>query len=103
MRLVGSEGELLLQPRTAAEGCEAGAQVDVRNRHCAEEGCLKAPSFNFPGVTPGAFCGSHKREGMVDVKHKRAAEPAAAAPGARGAAARLGRARAYPPRVRAAC
>lgn len=62
---------------------QAGAQVDVRNRHCAEEGCMKAPSFNFPGVTPGTFCGSHKREGMVDVKHKRAAEPAAAPPGAR--------------------
>ncbi len=45
---------------------------------------MKAPSFNFPGVTPGAFCGTHKRDGMIDVKHKRAAEPAAALLGARG-------------------
>jgi len=65
-----------------------GAQVDVRNRHCGAEGCMKAPSFNFPGVTPGAFCGTHKRDGMVDVKHKRAAEPAAALLGARRAPAR---------------
>lgn len=49
----------------------AAVQVDVRNRHCEEPNCTKCPSFNFPGLKPGVFCGLHKRAGMVDVKHKR--------------------------------
>jgi len=45
--------------------------VDVRNKHCAHIDCNKCPSFNYPGKTPGMFCGLHKQSGMVDVKHKR--------------------------------
>jgi hypothetical protein len=46
-------------------------QVDVRNKHCAHPECNKCPSFNYPGKTPGLYCGIHKLAGMVDVKHKR--------------------------------
>ena len=43
----------------------------MRNRRCEEPNCSKCPSFNYPGLKPGMFCGQHKRSGMVDVKHKR--------------------------------
>ena len=43
----------------------------MRNRRCEEPNCTKCPSFNYPGVKPGLYCGQHKRTGMVDVKHKR--------------------------------
>ena len=45
--------------------------MDVRNKHCAHPDCTKCPSFNYPGKTPGMYCGLHKQQGMVDVKHKR--------------------------------
>ena len=33
-------------------------------------GCTKLPSFNFPGMTPAARCGTHREEGMVNVRHR---------------------------------
>jgi hypothetical protein len=33
-------------------------------------GCNKLPSFNYPGVTPAARCGSHREDGMVNVRHR---------------------------------
>lgn len=45
--------------------------VDVRNKHCLNPECNKCPSFNYPGKTPGVYCGLHKLPGMIDVKHKR--------------------------------
>ena len=33
-------------------------------------GCTKLPSFNFPGQTPASRCGTHREEGMVNVRHR---------------------------------
>ncbi len=44
--------------------------MDVRNRHCAHNGCSKCPSFNTPGEIIPLYCGTHKQAIMVDVKHK---------------------------------
>lgn len=33
-------------------------------------GCNKLPSFNVPGKTPAERCGSHREEGMVNVRHR---------------------------------
>ena len=38
-------------------------------------GCTKLPSFNFPGVTPAARCGTHREDGMVNVRHRCAWQP----------------------------
>ena len=50
-----THGSVQLHPRRMAPPC-SGA-----------EGCQKRPTFNFPGVKPAKFCGSHKEEGMVNV------------------------------------
>ena len=38
---------------------------------CIHEGCRKYPAFNKEGETKGLYCGTHRKEGMVDVKHDR--------------------------------
>ncbi len=39
-------------------------QVNVTSKRCAEEGCQKLPSFNFPNE--GAlYCKAHRKPGMV--------------------------------------
>ena len=38
---------------------------------CIEDNCLKRPSFNFDSENKGNYCVQHKKEGMVDLKHKR--------------------------------
>jgi EsV-1-7 cysteine-rich motif len=61
--------------------------VDVKHKRCLEGGCEKIPLYNFRGETKGIFCRisparnpvfcegkkpkEHKREGMIDVLHKR--------------------------------
>jgi hypothetical protein len=37
---------------------------------CKEEGCKARPSYNNEGQTIALYCAAHKKEGMVDVKHK---------------------------------
>ena len=46
-------------------GCE-----DHGLKGCMPAGCTKLPSFNFPGMTPAARCGTHREEGMVNVRHR---------------------------------
>ena len=43
-------------------------------------GCAKLPSFNFPGVTPAARCGTHREDGMVNVRHRCALGTACVSP-----------------------
>ena len=40
-------------------------------QYCFEDGCKKYPNFNLEGETTGLYCSTHKKDGMVDVKHKR--------------------------------
>ena len=46
------------------------AKKYVDKRQCQEEGCKKQPTFNKEGEKVGFYCNEHKKEGMVDVKHK---------------------------------
>ena len=50
------------QPDAAAPG--------RTSRQCAAGGCTSRSSFNWPGAALGLFCGSHKAEGMVNVRNK---------------------------------
>ena len=36
---------------------------------CQEKGCKTRPNFNILGESKGIYCGLHKKDGMVDVKH----------------------------------
>ena len=38
---------------------------------CIHDGCRKYPAFNKEGETKGLYCGTHRKEGMIDVKHDR--------------------------------
>ena len=49
--------------------------VNVISKQCAESGCDKQPHYNNPGEKGGLYCSTHKKDGMVDVKHPRCAEP----------------------------
>jgi hypothetical protein len=37
---------------------------------CQTEGCKTHPVYNFEGETKGLYCVRHKKDGMIDVKHK---------------------------------
>ena len=37
---------------------------------CKEKNCKTRPTFNEEGETTALYCSAHKKEGMVDVKHK---------------------------------
>ena len=53
----------------AAPPSEAAAPGRT-SRQCAAGGCTSRSSFNWPGAALGLFCGSHKAEGMVNVRNK---------------------------------
>lgn len=40
--------------------------VDLRNNHCAEEGCSKRPTHAFDGQK-AKFCAAHREVGMMNV------------------------------------
>ncbi len=43
-------------------------------KKCIEEGCIKHPTFNLPTETKAIYCNEHKKENMIDIKHKRCIE-----------------------------
>jgi hypothetical protein len=44
-------------------------------RRCLENGCnIKQPIYNYEGETYSIYCATHKKDGMVDVKHKKCLE-----------------------------
>jgi len=45
--------------------------INVINRKCAMNGCIKQASFNIIGLNNGYFCNSHKKENMVNVTNKK--------------------------------
>ena len=42
-----------------------------KNKKCIHEGCGKHPVFNLPTETTALYCFEHKKENMIDIKHKR--------------------------------
>ncbi len=38
---------------------------------CSHAGCTKVPSYGVDGTNKMEFCSQHKRDGMVDLRHKR--------------------------------
>jgi hypothetical protein len=41
--------------------------INVRERRCEHEGCIKKPVYNIPSIKKGRFCTEHREEGMIDV------------------------------------
>ena len=37
---------------------------------CLHDGCKTRPIYNVEGETKGLYCSQHKKNGMVNVKHK---------------------------------
>jgi hypothetical protein len=44
--------------------------IDVLRKRCSEEGCNSRPRFNIEGSKKGLYCFTHKKENMVDVRHR---------------------------------
>ena len=44
--------------------------INVKNKTCESDGCLKRPYFNIKGETKGRFCSEHKKPNMINVKSK---------------------------------
>ncbi len=42
---------------------------------CQHPGCKKQPNYNREGETKALYCGTHKQEGMIDVKNKTCQHP----------------------------
>ena len=45
--------------------------INVKNKRCEYDGCVKQPAYNIEGEKQARFCVIHKEDGMIDVKHKR--------------------------------
>ena len=44
--------------------------VNVKDKKCVEEGCIKRPSFNFPSEKKPEFCSNHKKTNMININYK---------------------------------
>ena len=47
--------------------------IDVINKRCIHENCMKRPGYNLPTQQKPLFCLEHKTKNMINVKHKRCA------------------------------
>ena len=45
--------------------------IDIINKRCIQENCIKGRSFNFSTETKALYCSEHKKENMIDFKHKK--------------------------------
>jgi hypothetical protein len=45
--------------------------INVKSKKCIYNGCNIFPNYNFQGDSKGLYCLTHKKEEMVDVKHKK--------------------------------
>ena len=41
---------------------------------CKEDGCIKYPNFNIKGEIKALYCSEHKKENMIDIKHRQCFE-----------------------------
>jgi len=44
--------------------------INVVDKKCIFENCIKIPNFNLPTETKGIYCSEHKLENMINVKNK---------------------------------
>lgn len=44
---------------------------DLTRKHCKEETCFKEPTYNYPTEKTTAYCKTHMKPGMEDIKHKK--------------------------------
>jgi len=45
--------------------------VDIKNKRCQENGCIKQPNFNFKNEFGGKFCKIHAKNEMIDIVSRR--------------------------------
>jgi len=48
--------------------------IDIKNKRCCENNCMKIPNFNLPTETKALYCFEHKKENMIDIINKRCFE-----------------------------
>jgi hypothetical protein len=46
----------------------------MKKNKCNEKDCDKTANFNLPSENYGIYCSKHKKENMIDVKHKKCLE-----------------------------
>jgi len=44
--------------------------IDIKSKRCEIEGCIISANYNYPGLTKGKYCATHKLEGMTTIKKK---------------------------------
>jgi hypothetical protein len=45
--------------------------INVMQKNCEHEGCVKQPCYNLPTEHFGKFCATHKKDDMVNVRERR--------------------------------
>jgi hypothetical protein len=48
--------------------------IDVINKRCIHEGCIRQPNYNKEGETTVLYCSEHKEYGMINIRSKRCFE-----------------------------
>ena len=61
----------IYKKQSGEEGCFRIFTRGCWKSVCTEEGCMKRPSYNHEGEKTPLYCGTHKKEGMIDVINKR--------------------------------
>lgn len=62
---LNSTGECTVPTTTNCRGSSR------KRRECEGEGCVRQPSFNFPGESKRRFCAFHRQPGMIAVSRKK--------------------------------
>jgi hypothetical protein len=50
---------------------KSSEMINVKNKKCKYEGCIKYPVFNYKDTNGGIYCDTHKLSEMIDVVSKR--------------------------------
>ena len=60
-------------PKQYCKNCAKGIEGvgDLTRKHCKEETCFKEPTYNYPTEKTTAYCKTHMKPGMEDIKHKK--------------------------------
>lgn len=45
--------------------------INLTKKMCLEENCTTEPNYNLPTEKIGKFCSKHKKDNMIDLKHKK--------------------------------
>ena len=59
------------QPGIRCSAHRLNGMVNVYNKTCLEEGCLKRPLYNYPNEKRGVTCKEHSENGMMDLQNKK--------------------------------